>query len=174
MLRTAISLFLSLMLLTSTTVAGHQGLTDATNVYRSSLGLTTLDSDSTLDAFAAQRSQEIVNNFNHAYWWADQVCWRAMGENLAFANDSIIQPTGLSVELFFINQWANSPAHYTNMVGNYTRIGTAINTVGDTHYAVQIFWLPCEAGPTIVVPPVPAPVIIDPPIPYLPDTATLP
>jgi uncharacterized protein YkwD len=172
MLRNVLSLFLALVLLTGTTVAGHQELADATNAYRISLGLTPLTIDSTLDDFASQRAVEIVSYFSHQYWWSEQVCWKAMGENLAMANDAIIQPTGLSIQDYFINLWSNSPDHNKNMTGNYTHIGTAIHTVEDTHFAVQIFWLPCDAGSP--VPPTPAPMIEPISLTMLPDTRTTP
>ena len=175
MLLRASVIFLSLMLLTSNVTQGHQGLTNATNEYRTSNGLAVLTSDSVLDGFAEQRVREIVNDFSHRFWWANLTCWRASGENLAWANNSVIQASGQSVEQYFITQWRNSPVHNSNMLGNYTNIGTAILAPGNgSYYAVQIFTLPCSqtVTPAPVAPPPPQ--IIVPPVTTLPNTSTSP
>lgn len=149
MIRRALVIVLAFMLITSTVSLAHVGLTAATNQYRLTNGLTTLTSSSILDSMAAQRATEIVNNFSHSYWWADQICWQAAGENLAYTHDAFIQQFGFSsaAEYFVYRQWANSPTHNANMLGDFNEIGTAIYSPGNGyHYAVQIFIKSCGSG----------------------------
>jgi uncharacterized protein YkwD len=100
-----------------------------------------LSVDPTLSAIAQQRAQEIVGNFSHNYWWASQVCWKSYGENLAYS----------SINTDFVSQWMNSAPHRANILNpKFDQIGTAVYTVGNTTYAVQVFIESCNMqAPTV-------------------------
>src|SRR5687768_2303480 len=72
--RRALSIFLGLMLLTSTTVSADVTIDTGTNVARTSLGLTAMETNGTLQQIASQRAVEVASQWPkwdpslHAQW----------------------------------------------------------------------------------------------------------
>jgi uncharacterized protein YkwD len=84
--------------------------------------------DSSLQAIAEQRAQELISDYSHNGARTD-------GENIAHGSS-----TSGSVVYNYYNSWYNSSGHYQNMVlKGYTRFGFAIAVVNGHTYAVQVF-----------------------------------
>lgn len=131
-----------------------QGIIAITNQYRQEVGLGGLSENSTLDAIALDRANDMIQNgyFDHykngeamAYVLGDEYGVYVRGENIVrFSNGysadyngtSTIDPGTVASVL-----WRNSPGHYANMVkSDYSKIGVAMVQAPDgIWYGVQIF-----------------------------------
>ncbi len=131
-----------------------QGIIAIANQYRQEVGLGGLSENSTLDAIALDRANDMIQNgyFDHykngeamAYVLGDEYGVYVRGENIVrFSNGysadynaiSTTDPGTVASVL-----WRNSPGHYANMVKkDYSKIGVSMVKAPDgIWYGVQIF-----------------------------------
>ncbi|MEA4972190.1 MAG: CAP domain-containing protein [Candidatus Metalachnospira sp.] len=110
------------------------------NVERAKEGLSALTTNSTIQAAAQVRAQEIVTSFAHTrpngsscFTALDQggVKYSGAGENIAYG-----QPTPAAV----VDAWMNSPGHRANIMNaSFTTIGVGCYKSGSTYYWSQFF-----------------------------------
>ena len=131
-----------------------QGIIAITNQYRQEVGLGGLSENSTLDAIALDRANDMIQNgyFDHykngeamAYVLGDEYGVYVRGENIVrFSNGYSADYNGTSTTdpgTVASVLWRNSPGHYANMVkSDYSKIGVAMVQAPDgIWYGVQIF-----------------------------------
>ena len=114
-----------------------QGIIAITNQYRQEVGLGGLSENSTLDAIALDRANDMIQNgyFDHykngeamAYVLGDEYGVYVRGENIVrFSNGYSADYNGTSTTdpgTVASVLWRNSPGHYANMVkSDYSKIG---------------------------------------------------
>jgi len=128
---------------TNTAVAESQYISEVirlVNVERAKEGLSALSTNSTIQAAAQVRAQEIVTSFAHTrpdgsscFTALDQggVSYSGAGENIAYG-----QPTPAAV----VDAWMNSPGHRANIMNaSFTTIGVGCYNSGGTYYWSQFF-----------------------------------
>ena len=111
-----------------------------TNIYREELGLQKLVLDEDLMKVAMVRAMEMgySNKLSHyrpngdlCFSVADELGFGDFwGENLAWSQSSGKQAT---------EWWRNSPGHYMNMVGDYTKLGVGVLKFNGRYLWVQVF-----------------------------------
>ncbi len=131
-----------------------QGIIAITNQYRQEVGLGGLSENSTLDAIALDRANDMIQNgyFDHykngeamAYVLGDEYGVYVRGENIVrFSNGYSADYNGTSTTdpgTVASVLWRNSPGHYANMVkSDYSKIGVSMVQAPDgIWYGVQIF-----------------------------------
>lgn len=131
-----------------------QGIIAITNQYRQEVGLGGLSENSTLNAIALDRANDMIQNgyFDHykngeamAYVLGDEYGVYVRGENIVrFSNGYSADYNGTSTTdpgTVASVLWRNSPGHYANMVkSDYSKIGVAMVQAPDgIWYGVQIF-----------------------------------
>ncbi len=116
-------------LLDSTPLFSREDIVSQTNALRSALKLNQLKENSVLDAAAAQKLQDMINNqyFAHTspagitpWHWIDisNYSYTYAGENLAI---------GFSTAKDTVDAWDKSPAHRDNLLNTkYKDIGVAV------------------------------------------------
>lgn len=110
------------------------------NAERAKAGLSALRMDTTVNAAAQVRAQEIVQSFSHTRPNGTKcftalaqagVSYRGAGENIAY---------GQSSAAAVVNAWMNSEGHRANILNaSFTTIGVGHTVVGGTHYWSQFF-----------------------------------
>ena len=131
-----------------------QGIIAITNQYRQEVGLGGLSENSTLDAIALDRANDMIQNgyFDHykngeamAYVLGYEYGVYVRGENIVrFSNGYSADYNGTSTTdpgTVASVLWRNSPGHYANMVkSDYSKIGVSMVQAPDgIWYGVQIF-----------------------------------
>jgi len=173
-------------LLTSTTVSADVTIDTGTNVARTSLGLTAMETNGTLQQIASQRAVEVASQWPkwdpslHAQWiYGAMGCIKWGGENLAYNYNG----TG------FVDAWLASPDHRTNMLNPvFDQQGSAIyyDSTNGIFFAVQIFKDSCDPtgttapsadrtgnAPNAGTSSGPTGTELQTPVPFLPDTSTI-
>lgn len=113
--------------------AAVQRILADTNALRASRGLPALARDPQLEAIAMAWTAQMAaaGSLSHNPNLAAQLPggWSSWGENVAmgYSYTNVVQG------------WANSPGHYANMTGAYTRIGIGYAESGGRGYYTQVF-----------------------------------
>lgn len=131
-------------------VLGDAGIDSGTNDIRAQQGLAPIATSTLLTELAQARANEIINDFNHNYWWWDASGCSGIGENLAYT-----QATDAEWPL---RAWVASAPHYENMLGDWDIMGSAEIVSGGFRYAVQLFGRDCGSAPAPAPQPTPVPV----------------
>lgn len=136
-LKTALAAALVLILATTSTVFGHDGIDRLTNEFRQSQGSDWLWTDSNLYQLARIRAQQISTNFEHNFWWWGRTDCAWVGENIAWRRPVV----DTNKAEWFVEAWKDSPTHRENMLNpRWETQGSAIYISDDGGmYGVQLF-----------------------------------
>jgi len=118
-------------------------LVNGTNDVRAQNGKAALTADSRLDASAAQECSEMLQSgeLEHEIYstMGDRIT--NAGYNWSGAAENIYDENGYGNEDYnrALQGWIKSPGHFANMIGDYTAVGHAYCTDGNTGYWAQDF-----------------------------------
>ncbi|MGN0143290.1 MAG: InlB B-repeat-containing protein [Roseburia sp.] len=137
----SVTLYAAWSKLSETELSMAEDVVEQVNKERKSAGLTSLQTDSTLNAIAQQRAWEIAEYFSHTRPDCSSDCftlyntsgytYRAAGENIAYGYTSAEK---------VMKAWMNSSGHKANILNSsYGRIGVGCCYANGKYYWVQNF-----------------------------------